>query len=83
MDYSPPGFAVHVILQIRILQWVAIPFSRGSSRLRDWTQVSCIAGRFFTAWVTREYTIVTIWMQNSKVLQGEIRKPSSAINAKK
>ena len=37
----------------RILQWVAIPFSRGSSRSRDQTQVSCIAGRFFTVWATR------------------------------
>ena len=44
----------HGILQVRILQWVAISFSRGSSRPRDWTQVSCIAGRFFTSWATRE-----------------------------
>ena len=41
-------YAVHGILQARILKWVAIPFSRGSSQPRDWTQVSCIAGRFFT-----------------------------------
>ena len=44
---SPPGSSVHGILQTRILEWVAIPFSRGSSQPRDWTQVSCIAGRFF------------------------------------
>ena len=48
MDYSPPGSSVHGILQARILQWVAIPFSRASSRPRDQTQVSCITGRFFT-----------------------------------
>ena len=42
------------ILQARLLQWVTIPFSRGSSRPRDGTQVSCIAGRFFTVWATRE-----------------------------
>ena len=42
------------IFQARILEWVAIPFSRGSSQPRDWTQVSCIAGRFFTIWATRE-----------------------------
>ena len=48
MDWSPPGSSVHGILQARILEWVAIPFSRGSSWSRDWTQVSCIAGRFFT-----------------------------------
>ena len=38
----------------RKLEWVAYPFSRGSSQLRDWTQVSHIAGRFFTSWATRE-----------------------------
>ena len=38
----------------RILEWVAYPFSRGSSQPRDWTQVSCIAGRFFTSWALRE-----------------------------
>ena len=45
---------VHGILQARILEWVAIPFSRESSLPRDWTQVSHIAGRFFTIWATRE-----------------------------
>ena len=39
-----------MILQARILRWVAILFSRGSSQSRDWTQVSCISGRFFTTW---------------------------------
>ena len=53
MDCSPQGSFVHGILQARILQWVAIPFSRGSSWLRDRTWVSCITGRFFTIWVTR------------------------------
>ena len=48
LDCSPPGSSVHGILQARILEWVAIPFSRGSSWPRDQTQVSCIAGRFFT-----------------------------------
>ena len=50
MDCSPPGSSVHGILQARILEWVAIPFSGGSSWPRDWTQVSCIAGLFFTTW---------------------------------
>ena len=44
----------HGILQIRILKWIAFPFSRGSSQPRDWTQVSRIAGGFFTSWATRE-----------------------------
>ena len=52
--YSPPGSSVHGILQARILEWVAISFSRGSSRPRDWTQVSHIAGRCFNLWPTRE-----------------------------
>ena len=53
-DCSPPGSSVYGILQARILEWVAIPFSRGSSRPRNWIWVSCIAGRFFTMWATRE-----------------------------
>ena len=48
------GPTVHRILQARILEWVAIPFSRASSLHRDWTQVSCIAGGFFTSWTTRK-----------------------------
>ena len=52
--YSLPGFSVHGILQARILEQVAIPFSRGSSQYRDWTWVSSNAGRFFTLWATRE-----------------------------
>ena len=54
MDYIPPGSSVHGILQARILEWVAVPFSRISSQRRDQTWVSCIAGRFFTIWATRE-----------------------------
>ena len=57
MDCGPPGFSVHGILQARILEWVAIPFSRESSWPRNWTWVSCIAGRFFTVWATREAQI--------------------------
>ena len=48
MDCSPPGYFVQGILQARILEWVDIPFCRRSSQPRDQTQVSCIAGRFFT-----------------------------------
>ena len=54
MDCSLPGSSVHGILQARILEWVAISFSRGSSWPRDRTPVSCIAGRFFTIWARRE-----------------------------
>ena len=48
MDCSLPGSPIHGILQARILEWVAVPSSRGSSRHKDGTCVSCIAGRFFT-----------------------------------
>ena len=53
-DCSLPGFSVCGIFQARVLEWVAISFSRGSSWPRDWTQVSCIVGSFFTIWATRE-----------------------------
>ena len=54
MDCSLPGSSVHGILQVRIVEWVTIPFSRGSSWPRDQTQVSYTAGRFFIIWATRE-----------------------------
>ena len=54
MDCSPPGSSVPGILQARILEWVAICFSRGSSWPRDQTYVSCIAGRCFNLWAIRE-----------------------------
>ena len=54
MGYSLPGSSVHGILQARILEWVAISFSRRSSQPRDWTEVSRIVGRPFTIWATRE-----------------------------
>ena len=63
MDWSLPGSSVQVILQARILEWIVIPFSRGSSRPRDWVQVSCIAGRFFTAWATRETHPYIYWIR--------------------
>ena len=54
MDCSLSGSSVHGIFQARVLEWIAISFSRGSSRPRNQTQVSCIAGRRFTIWATRE-----------------------------
>ena len=55
---QPHGYTVRGVLQARILEWVTIPFSKGSSQPRDQTQVSCIAGRFFTSWATREASMV-------------------------
>ena len=57
MDCSLPGSSVYGILQARILEWVAIPFSKESYWPRDQTQVSCNAGRFFTVWATKDALI--------------------------
>ena len=54
MDWSPPGSSVHGIFLARILEWVAISSSRGSSWLGDWTHVSCISGGFVYCWATGE-----------------------------
>ena len=70
MDCSLPGSSIQGIFQARILEWVAISSSRGSSRFRDWTCVSCvfcIAGGFFTFWAIRE-----AWFCISNKHQGDI-----------
>ena len=54
MECGQPGSSIHGVFQARTLEWVAISFSRGSSRPRNWTQVSHIAGRCFTIWASRE-----------------------------
>ena len=56
-DYGQAPLSMDFFLQARILEWVAIPFSRGSFWPRDWTRVSCIAGALFTVWATRENLI--------------------------
>ena len=65
---DPMGYTVHGILQARILEWVAFPFSRGSSQPRDWTQVPPIAGRFFTSRATRESHLLEITYGANKKL---------------
>ena len=62
MDCSLTGSSIHGIFQARVLEWGAIAFSRGSSRPRDWIQVSLIVGRRFTVWATRE----GIWYKPSQ-----------------
>ena len=54
MDCSLLGPSIHGIFQARVLEWFVISFSRGSSQPRDRTQVSCIVGRHFSVWATRE-----------------------------
>ena len=65
MDCSLPGSSIHGILQARILEWVAISFSRISSWPRDWTWVLRIVGRRFTIWATREVPFSSSVMSNS------------------
>ena len=69
MDCSLPGSSVHGIFQARILEWVAISFSRGSSPPRDRTWVSHIVGKHFTVWTTRE-----IFTHGKKSKTNQIRK---------
>ena len=54
MGCSPPGSSAHGILQARVLEWAAMPFSRASFWPRDRIRVSCIEGSFFTIWATRD-----------------------------
>ena len=68
MHCSLPGSSVRGIYQARILEWVAVPFSRRSSQPRNQTRVSFIAGGFFTSWATREALDFTIWTFVSKVM---------------
>ena len=68
-DCSPPGFSVHGILQARILEWVIVPFSKGSSQPRDQTQVSHIAGRLFTIWATREALTSLMALHNCHLIR--------------
>ena len=69
MDCSPRDSSVHGILQARILEWVTISFSKGSSRPRDWTRISYISGRFFTIWATRE---ALGWVKIQFQIKGEV-----------
>ena len=61
MGCSLPGSSIHGIFQARVLEWIAISFSRGSYWPRDWTQVSCIAGTCFTFW-THGSLVKTFWL---------------------
>ena len=72
---TPWSVACQGPLQARILEWVAIPFSRVSSWPRDWTWVSCIAGRLFTIWATREAHLYTSEPCNFPLYWTQWKKP--------
>ena len=69
MDCNPPGSFVHGILQARLLEWVPIPFFRGSSQPRDWTWVSHIVGRSFTIWAPGNPKTNVRYIYNTYILQ--------------
>ena len=69
-DCSLPGSSVHGILQARILEWVTISFSKASSRSRVEPWVSCITGRFFTVWASKDSLIIHLKVWN-EVGEGE------------
>ena len=71
MDCSLPGSSVYGILQARIVGWVAISYSRGSSRPRDQNWVSCIAGRFFIY----EGSFSNTWTMNFQMFKLVLEKP--------
>ena len=79
-DCSLPGSSVHGILQARILEWVAISFSRGSSWPRDQTQVSRITGRRFTLWATREAQHLINGSQINSILDGWMNLKSTQLH---
>ena len=74
---DPMYYRVHGILRARILEWVAFPFSRGSSQPRDRTQVSCIAGGYFTSWATREApkwsSVIWKWLLSVTVRKMQVK----------
>ena len=72
MEFSPPASSVHGISQARLLQWVAMLSSRGSSQPKDQTQVSGIAGKSFTVWATREALCNSLLIPNKFIIAGEI-----------
>ena len=70
MGCSLPGFSVHGIFQAIVLEWIAISFSRGSSRPRDRTWVSHITGRLFTIWATKEASgPITSWQIDGETME--------------
>ena len=88
LDCSLPGSVVHRIFQARILEWVAISFSRGSSHPRDWTCISCLldwqSGRFFTTsttWASPSFPYIPLIniRTNTERMQHEVRTESGAV----
>ena len=72
-DCSPPGSSAHGILEARILEWVAVPSSRGSSQPWDQTRVSHITGRFFSIWAPKGALLYSMYFYSYLVIIHDIR----------
>ena len=73
LDCSPPSSSVHGIFQARILEWIAISSSKGSSQPRDQTCVSCITGGFFTCWAIRKaQNKIIVWLLRITISIGAV-----------
>ena len=83
MNCSIPGSSFHGIFQARILEWFAISFSKGSSHPRDWTRVSCLAGRFFTNWATKEALVNQLYSDKNKWMNEQINELIIPISVEK
>ena len=83
MNCSIPGSSFHGIFQARILEWFAISFSKGSSHPRDWTLVSCLAGRFFTNWATKEALVNQLYSDKNKWMNEQIHELIIPISVEK
>ena len=83
VECSPPSSSVHGIFQARILEWVAISFSRGSSQSRDQTCISCLAGRFFTtepSGKSQRMLFLSLWNHGISSFPGGSEGKASAYN---
>ena len=72
MNCSLPGSSIHGVFQTRVPEWIAISFSRGSSRPRDRTRVSHIVGRHFTVWATREVPFTKLISNDWRRTRGQL-----------
>ena len=71
-DYNPPGSSVCGIFQARILEWVAISYSRASSWPKDWTQISCIADRFYIAELSEKPVVIVLSIKSPEFITGSL-----------
>ena len=72
MDCSPPGSSVHGVFPARILEWITISSSKGSSQPRDWTHISCIGRQILCHWATMEAQKALLWTKVVEVMEFQL-----------